>query len=113
METRSIGRTEIDETVEFLENAIKASHAEWGDKLVNWRAGQFGVVEEDLREWVVEYVKEQVLAEIVTQVKAMLFDDKEYESYEDAVLAAMYRLTAQGVVQGITLGLELHRRYCS
>jgi hypothetical protein len=112
----TISRKEIDETVKFLEDMVKASHAEWGDKLSRWREGQYGVVDDDLKAWVLEYTTQQVLAETVEAMqdtmRQLLYDDNPLP-LEEQISSSMERLTAVAVTQGITLGLELHRRYCA
>lgn len=104
-----IGKKEIDETVDFLESVMVASGADWGDKLATWREGQYGTVEDDLREWCRRYSEQQVMMEVLTQLKEEL--EGTYENYEHAVYEGMKRISLIAVVQGITIGLELQRRY--
>lgn len=106
----TIGRKEIEDTMEFLSRMIDASGAEFGDKLSNWREGQFDVVEEDLREFIREYVTQQVIIESLSQIGERLSGEE--RTLEEMIVVALNRVTAIAITHGITLGLELHRRYC-
>ena len=107
-----IGKTELDETTAFLSEMTHASEAEWGEKLSTYREHQFNMNEVDLREYVQDYVSGQVLFEILETLRLKLVG-RGPETLEEGIHSSMMRLTAIAIIHGLTLGLELQRRYGS
>jgi NAD-dependent oxidoreductase involved in siderophore biosynthesis len=105
-----IGKTELNDTTKFLGEMTEASHAEWGEKLSKYREYQFNMNEDDLREFVHDYVSTQVLFEILDTLKRQLRGEGP-KRFEEGVHQSMTRLTAIAIIHGLTLGLELQRRY--
>src|SRR5262245_8624287 len=107
-----IGEQELKDTLQFLEDVASASDAEWGDKMSTWRAGQYGMDEEILASFVRWYSHTAAVEEVADQLMDLLNGRLPLDmTAEQLDHLALVSVTRRALVQGITIGLELHRRY--
>jgi len=112
---KTIRTAELKDTEQLLRNIVQAS-GETNESMAQYVEVQYGVDREELAEYAMEWGTEVTRTELHDQLRmkmVMLLTGQADDTPMDlSIIQTMYTIGALCYLHGVTMGLELHRRYC-